>query len=270
MPPKKNVKDSVVKSENSETNSAPNERDSKRAPMKNKEISSRTLRPRKPPALVESIPTKPTKAKLKKESNHASKEPAKGKRAKTEKKPEEGESEAKVSKIESEESNDNDEPLTAAIYEFKATTIQGDEVSLSKYKGHVCIIVNVASRCGHTASNYKELVELHDKYSDDKGLRILAFPCNQFGKQEPGDNDKICEFAKKKNINFDMFEKIDVNGKTAHPLWKYLTSQKEGPKGAKIDWNFTKFLIDKDGQVVDRFKSSIKPLALVKELENLW
>ncbi|XP_066152414.1 uncharacterized protein [Euwallacea fornicatus] len=158
----------------------------------------------------------------------------------------------------------------SSIYDFKVTTIQGEEVSLTQYKGHVCIIINVASKCGHTASNYKQLVELYNKYSEAKGLKILAFPCNQFGEQEPGDNDQIYKFAKKKNVNFDMFEKIDVNGKTAHPLWNYLTSQKSGPKGSKIDWNFTKFLISKEGVVVERFKPTVKPLALLPELEKLW
>ncbi|XP_066254529.1 uncharacterized protein [Euwallacea similis] len=158
----------------------------------------------------------------------------------------------------------------SSIYDFKVTTIQGEQVPLSQYKGHVCIIVNVASKCGHTASNYKQLVELYNKYSEAKGLKILAFPCNQFGEQEPGDCDQICKFAKKKNVNFDMFEKIHVNGKNAHPLWNYLTSQKPGPKGSKIDWNFTKFLINKEGMVVERFKPTVKPLALLPELEKLW
>lgn len=157
-----------------------------------------------------------------------------------------------------------------SIYDFKVRDINGQEVSLSKYQEHVCIIVNVASRCGHTKSNYEQFVELYDNFSKEKGLRILAFPCNQFGKQEPGDSEKICEFAKKRNVQFDLFEKIEVNGQNANPLWKYLTSRIEGPKGKKIDWNFTKFIIDKEGQVVERHKPSVKPLQMIEFLEKYW
>lgn len=157
-----------------------------------------------------------------------------------------------------------------SIYEFKANDINGKEISLETYKGHVCIIVNVASRCGHTKSNYEQFVEIFDKYSDEKSLKILAFPCNQFGKQEPGDAKTICEFARKKKVKFDMFEKIDVNGKNAHPLWKYLTSKLDGPKGKKIDWNFTKFIVNKEGQVVERHKPSVKPLQMIEFLEKYW
>ncbi|XP_056632013.1 phospholipid hydroperoxide glutathione peroxidase-like [Diorhabda sublineata] len=166
---------------------------------------------------------------------------------------------------------DNESTKNAdTIYNFTANDIQGNPISLEKYKGHVCIIVNVASKCGHTKSNYEQFVEIFDKYSKEKGLRILAFPCNQFGKQEPGDNDKICEFAKKKNVNFDMFEKIDVNGKNAHPLWKFLTEKIKGPKGNNIAWNFTKFIINKNGEVVERHQPSKKPLTLVDNLEKYW
>lgn len=99
---------------------------------------------------------------------------------------------------------------------------------------------------------------------------FLAFPCNQFSKQEPGDAQAICEFVKKRNVKFDVFEKIDVNGKKAHPLWKFMTGKIKGPKGEKIDWNFTKFIIDKEGQVVERHKSSVKPKQLVASLEKYW
>ncbi|XP_023024474.1 uncharacterized protein [Leptinotarsa decemlineata] len=167
-----------------------------------------------------------------------------------------------------EENTDHQEVKT--IYEFSAKDINGKEVSLEKYKGHVCIIVNVASRCGHTKSNYEQFVEIFDKYSVEKGLRILAFPCNQFGKQEPGDSEKICEFAKKRNVKFDMFEKIEVNGKNAHPLWKFIKEKIAGPKGYNIDWNFTKFVIDKEGNVVERLKPSVKPLQMVEVLEKYW
>lgn len=156
------------------------------------------------------------------------------------------------------------------IYEFTAKTLNGDEVSLDKFKGHICVIVNVASRCGHTKSNYEQFVELYDKYSESKGLRILAFPCNQFGSQEPGDSEKIREFVEKRNVKFDMFEKVFVNGKNAHPLWKYLQEKIAGPKGKPIKWNFTKFIIDENGNVVERHESSVKPLKLIESFEKLW
>lgn len=159
----------------------------------------------------------------------------------------------------------------SSIYEFTANDIQGEEVSLEKYKGHVCIIVNVASRCGHTKSNYEQFVSLYDEYSESKGLRILAFPCNQFGGQEPGDSEKICKFAENKNVKFDMFEKINVNGPKAHPLWNYLKEKIPADKGGKaIKWNFTKFIIDQEEQPVKRFTSATKPLTLVDTLKEYW
>ncbi|CAG9859125.1 unnamed protein product [Phyllotreta striolata] len=156
------------------------------------------------------------------------------------------------------------------IYQFTANDIKGNQVSLDKYKGHVCIIVNVASRCGHTKAHYEQLVELFEKHSEPQGLRILAFPCNQFGNQEPQDNDKISEFASKRNVTFDMFEKICVKGKNAHPLYEFLTSRIKGKKGNAIAWNFTKFIIDKEGNVVGRYEAAAKPLSLLGELEKYW
>ncbi|CAH1970314.1 unnamed protein product [Acanthoscelides obtectus] len=170
----------------------------------------------------------------------------------------------------SEQSEEPDEIIANSIYEFTVKDINGEDVSLEKYKGNVCIIVNVASKCGHTKSNYEQFVELYDKYSEEKGLRILAFPCNQFGKQEPGDSQKILEFVTKRNVKFDMFEKIEVNGKNAHPLWQYLKSKIAGPKGNDIEWNFTKFIVDKEGKVVERHKPTVKPLQMVEFLENFW
>lgn len=157
-----------------------------------------------------------------------------------------------------------------SIYEFTANDIHGNPVSLEKYKGHVCIIVNVASQCGYTKNNYKELVELYDEYSESKGLRILAFPCNQFGGQEPGDAAEICSFVATKNVKFDMFAKINVNGNDAHPLWKYLKHKQGGTLGDFIKWNFTKFIIDKNGQPVERHGPSTNPKDLVKSLEKYW
>lgn len=166
--------------------------------------------------------------------------------------------------------NPEDYKTANSIYEFSATDINGETVSLEKYRGHVCIMVNVASRCGHTKSNYEQFVELHNKYADSKGLRILAFPCNQFGAQEPGDCEKIREFAEKKGVKFDMFEKINVNGPKAHPLWNYLKEKIPGPKGKAIKWNFTKFIINDQGEPVERFASSTKPLKLIETLEKYW
>ncbi|XP_044746636.1 probable phospholipid hydroperoxide glutathione peroxidase isoform X1 [Coccinella septempunctata] len=156
------------------------------------------------------------------------------------------------------------------IYEFTVNDIKGEVVSLEKYKGHVCIIVNVASKCGYTDNHYTELNELYDKYSETKGLRILGFPCNQFGSQEPGGNDEICEFAKRKKVNFDMFDKVDVNGGNAHPLWKFLKHKQGGLLLDSIKWNFTKFIVDKNGIPVARYGPNTSPKDLEKDLEKYW
>jgi len=156
-----------------------------------------------------------------------------------------------------------------SIYDFKANTIDGEEVSLSKYQGHVCIIVNVASKWGKTAVNYQQLVELQQKYSEADGLRILAFPCNQFGSQEPGSDAEIKAFAANKGVEFDkgfdFFSKIEVNGKNAHPLWEYLKRKQTGTLTNAIKWNFTKFVVDKEGQATDRFSPMDNPIPKVEE-----
>ncbi|CAH1119701.1 unnamed protein product [Phaedon cochleariae] len=157
-----------------------------------------------------------------------------------------------------------------SIYEFSAKDIKGNEVSLEKYKGHVCIIVNVASQCGYTKNNYAELNELFDEFSESKGLRILAFPCNQFASEEPGGNAEICQFIQTKNVKFDVFEKINVNGSDAHPLWSFLKYKQGGVLGDFIKWNFTKFIINKEGQPVERHGPSTNPKDLVKSLEKYW
>lgn len=157
-----------------------------------------------------------------------------------------------------------------SIYDFNAKTIKGEEVSLEKYKGHVCIIVNVASQCGYAKNNYAELVELYDQYGESKGLKILAFPCNQFGHQESGDNEQICQFVQSKNVKFDMFDKVNVKGDDAHPLWKYLTYKQGGILGSSIKWNFTKFIIDKNGQPVERHGPNTNPMSLVDSLKKYW
>lgn len=157
-----------------------------------------------------------------------------------------------------------------SIYEFSANDINGQPVSLERYKGHVCIIVNVASQCGYTKNNYAELVELDEQYGESKGLKILAFPCNQFAGQEPGDAKDICSFVAKKNVKFDMFEKINVNGNNAHPLYVYLKHKQGGTLGDFIKWNFTKFIIDKNGQPVERHGPSTNPKDLISNLEKYW
>lgn len=154
-----------------------------------------------------------------------------------------------------------------SVYDFTVKNIKGEDVSLEKYKGFVLLIVNVASKCGLTSSNYEQLAKLDEQYRE-KGLRILAFPCNQFGKQEPGSPDDICEFAKKKNVNFDIFEKIDVNGKNAHPLYKYLKKEQGGTLGDSIKWNFSKFLVNKEGKPVDRYAPTTSPESIIPDIEK--
>jgi len=155
-----------------------------------------------------------------------------------------------------------------SIYEFKVEDIDGNTVSLEKYKGNVCLIVNVASKWGLTDKNYTQLQALYEEFAD-KGLRILAFPCNQFGKQEPGSNEEIKTFASKYNVTFDMFSKIDVNGNSADPLWKYLKHKKGGTLGDFIKWNFAKFLVDKEGQPFKRYGNTTAPFDFKKDIEDL-
>jgi glutathione peroxidase len=144
------------------------------------------------------------------------------------------------------------EKMAESVYEFTVKDIDGNDVKLSEYKGKTLIFVNVASKCGFTPQ-YEGLQALYEKYKD-KGLVILGFPCNQFGSQEPGTNEEIKEFCSVNyGVTFPMFDKIDVNGKEAHPLYDYLRSQAKGTLGTEaIKWNFTKFLVDKNGKVIDR------------------
>jgi len=154
-----------------------------------------------------------------------------------------------------------------SIYEFSANDIDGNEVSLEKYKGHVCLIVNVASKWGFTDKNYKQLQALHEEYAESKGLRILAFPCNQFGSQEPGTNEEIKQFATGKyGAQFDMFAKISVNKDIGHPLYKYLKHKQGGTLGDFIKWNFTKFLVDKEGLPVKRYAPNTEPNGTRKDM----
>lgn len=150
------------------------------------------------------------------------------------------------------------------VYDFKAQDINGQNVELSAYKGKALLIVNVASKCGFTYQ-YEGLQNLYLKYKD-KGLVILGFPCNQFLSQEPGSDEEIAQFCRLKyDVTFPMFSKIEVNGNNSHPLYTYL--RKELPGNAddgKIGWNFTKFLIDRNGKPIGRFASKVKP----EELEE--
>ena len=143
--------------------------------------------------------------------------------------------------------------------DFKMKSLAGKEVDLEKYKGKVVLIVNVASQCGLTPQ-YEQLQELHEKYAE-QGLAIIGFPCNQFGKQEPGTADEIREFCDANyGVKFDLFGKVDVNGESACDLYKYLTQLETKPKGpGKISWNFEKFLVNRQGEVVARFQPRTRP-----------
>jgi glutathione peroxidase len=154
------------------------------------------------------------------------------------------------------------------IYVYKENDITGKEVDLKRYAGRVVLIVNTASACGFT-SQYAELEELYKKHSDK--LSVLAFPCNQFGSQEPGTSQEIKEFCDLKfNVSFDLFEKIDVNGDDASELYKFLKKEKPGLLGSeKIKWNFTKFLVDTHGKVVKRYSPKTKPLSIEKDILKL-
>lgn len=156
-----------------------------------------------------------------------------------------------------------------SIYDFSATSIEGQSIPLSTYKDKIVLIVNTASQCGFTPQ-YKGLQELYDKYAD-RGLVILGFPCNQFGQQEPGTANDIQSFCETRfGVKFPLFEKIDVNGVNAHPLYQYLTKAAPGLLGSEaIKWNFTKFLVDRNGQVVKRYASLAKPEDLEKDIQAL-
>jgi glutathione peroxidase len=154
------------------------------------------------------------------------------------------------------------------LWDFSAARITGQVEELSTYEGKVVLVVNTASKCGFTPQ-YAGLQELYDQYQD-KGLVILGFPCDQFGHQEPGDEGEISEFCQLNyGVSFPMFAKIDVNGADAHPVYEWLRSAKGGVLGDKIKWNFTKFLVDREGNVVERYASTTKPAKLAKDIEKL-
>ncbi len=153
-----------------------------------------------------------------------------------------------------------------SIYDFKAVDIKGNERSLEEFKGKSLLIVNTASKCGFTPQ-YGDLQELYKKYEGK--LEILAFPCNQFGAQEPGTAEDIQSFCDLTfHTSFPLFEKVDVNGSETHPLFKYLKEELPGILGSKkIKWNFTKFLIDSEGNPVKRYAPTDKPLSISKDIE---
>jgi glutathione peroxidase len=157
----------------------------------------------------------------------------------------------------------------ATIYTFKEKSLDGKEIDFSTYKGDVLLIVNTASKCGFTPQ-YAGLEELSKKYTG-KGLRVLGFPCNQFKEQEPGDSAAISEFCKKNyGVDFQMFEKVDVNGDKTNDLYVYLKKTIPADSGVgDIRWNFTKFLVDRSGKVVKRYDSKVKPEEITADIEKL-
>jgi glutathione peroxidase len=156
----------------------------------------------------------------------------------------------------------------ATIYDFSAEKLEGGEQSLADYTGKVVLIVNTASKCGFTPQ-FEGLEKVFEKYND-QGFVVLGFPCNQFASQDPASNDEIGEFCQRNyGVSFPMFAKIDVNGSDAHPLYKFLSKEAKGLLGSEsIKWNFTKFLIGRDGNVLDRYAPTTKPEDMVKDIEK--
>lgn len=154
------------------------------------------------------------------------------------------------------------------VYDFTARSLDGKVIALSQYKGDVLLIVNTASKCGFTPQ-YAELEKLHEQLSP-KGLRILGFPCDQFGHQEPGGSNEIASFCQRNyGVKFQMFDKIDVNGSNTHPLYVYLKTNAPGILGSKdIKWNFTKFLVNRQGKVVKRYASNVVPADIRADIEK--
>jgi glutathione peroxidase len=154
------------------------------------------------------------------------------------------------------------------IHDFSAKSLAGEEVPLLRFEGQVLLIVNTASKCGFTPQ-YRGLEDLHREYAG-RGFAVLGFPCNQFGAQEPGDAREISAFcASNYDVTFPMFDKIDVNGANAHPLYNYLKREKSGLLGSAIKWNFTKFLVDRTGSVTARHAPTTRPESLKREIEAL-
>jgi glutathione peroxidase len=158
--------------------------------------------------------------------------------------------------------------MAASIYDFSARSIEGNDRPLADYKGKALLIVNVASECGYTPQ-YAGLEALYRKYKD-RGFEVLGFPCNQFGAQEPGDEEQIKSFCETRfDVSFPLFAKIDVNGPGTHPLYEFLKTAEPGLLGTEaIKWNFTKFLVAKDGSVRKRYAPQTKPEAIAADIET--
>ena len=159
--------------------------------------------------------------------------------------------------------------MSASIYDISVTAVDGRKTTLADYKGRPLLIVNTASQCGFTPQ-YKGLEELHEMYGP-RGLAVLGFPCNQFGAQEPGTDTEIATFCERNfGVTFPLFSKVEVNGTGTHPLFALLKKEAPGLLGSEgIKWNFTKFLVDREGHVVDRFAPKTEPSELAKDIEKL-
>jgi glutathione peroxidase len=158
--------------------------------------------------------------------------------------------------------------MTTTLGDFTATAIDGTEADLAAYEGQVVLVVNTASQCGFTPQ-YEGLQQLQEEYAD-RGFTVLGFPCDQFGGQEPGTEDEIASFCERSfGVGFPLFAKVDVNGDGAHPLFTWLRGEKSGVLGGRIKWNFTKFLLARDGTVVDRFAPTTKPERLAAHIERV-
>ncbi|KAH8366089.1 hypothetical protein KR093_008988 [Drosophila rubida] len=158
----------------------------------------------------------------------------------------------------------------SSIYEFSVKDTHGNDVSLEKYKGKVVLVVNIASKCGLTKNNYQKLTDLKEKYGE-RGLTILNFPCNQFGSQMPEADGEamVCHLRDSKADIGEVFAKIDVNGDDAAPLYKYLKAKQTGTLGSGIKWNFTKFLVNKEGIPINRYAPTTDPMDIAKDIEKL-
>ncbi|MGG1661758.1 glutathione peroxidase [Brevibacillus sp. NRS-1366] len=155
-----------------------------------------------------------------------------------------------------------------SLYDIAVKTISGEEKTLAHYKGHVLLIVNTASKCGLTPQ-YKGLQELHERYQE-KGLVVLGFPCNQFAGQEPGTEEEISEFCDRTyGVTFPLFAKLDVNGPDTHPLYQFLKSNAPNGENEEIEWNFAKFLVDRNGKVAARIGARVQPEELTADIEAL-
>ncbi len=153
------------------------------------------------------------------------------------------------------------------VYQFDAELLEGENKSFSDYEGKVLLIVNTASKCGFTPQ-FAGLEKLYEKYKD-QGFEVLGFPCNQFGGQDPGSNEQVGEYCQRNyGVSFPMFAKVDVKGPSAHVIFRYLTNNSKGILGNGIKWNFTKFLINKKGEVLNRYAPTTKPEDLEKDIES--